>query len=90
MNTNGAVLLKLNGNDRLFVNSDEEDKTIIEFKPENGAILIAHIFTSGLISIDFTTQFGKNFKYSSLASEFKIPNLIIDATTGDLVADKLS
>ena len=85
--TNGAVLLKLNNNDRLFINTDKEDETLIEFKPESGAVLIVQIYKSGLMNFDYTCQFGKNYKYKSNAINFKIPNLIYESDTGKLVAD---
>lgn len=72
----------MNGNDQLLINSDQEDMTLIEFKPESGAVLKAHIQSSGLVKIDYTCQFGSNYTYSSNASNFKIPNLIHDAKTG--------
>jgi len=44
----------------------------------SGAMVKAEIYTSGLVALEYKTEFGNQYKYSSNASNFKIPNLIID------------
>jgi len=55
MDTSGSVLMKLNRGDRLLVNTDDLDKTVIEFKAETGATFATHVHTSGLIMIEYTS-----------------------------------
>ena len=52
----GAVLLKLNRNDRLLINSEGEDMTKVVFMPMNGSVLKADIYNTGLVALDFRTE----------------------------------
>jgi len=80
-------MLRLNRNDKLYVDSNTEGKTKVTFTHRNGAMVKADIYDTGLIAFEYVTEFGKSYKYSSNAGDFKIPNLVINKETGDLEPD---